>query len=89
MVILPKRDALFLKLLSLSKQDLVELSGELKLNPRGKVADVVRRLADIPGIESSLDSFIKRKYAERIEQRRQVISDSDLLRELGKLRLDI
>ena len=75
------------KLESVGKADLAELSAELgvpvnRSDARGVIAArVVERNAP-----QAVDAFIKRKYAEGVQYRREnVISDEDLLAELRKV----
>ena len=75
------------KLESVGKADLAELSAELgvpvnRSDARGVIAArVVERNAP-----QAVDAFIKRKYAERVQCRREnVISDEDMLAELRKV----
>lgn len=72
------------KLNTLRKPDLQELAREFNLDPRGSHGDIVLRL--IRQDPTGIDTFIKRKYQERVTERRNnVISDQDLLEELGRV----
>ncbi len=47
----------------------------------GSSSDIIKRLVDIPDIDPQIDT-IKQQYVLRIKERRAVISDNDLIKEL-------
>jgi len=53
---------------------------------RGSVTDIIKRLIDIADIDSKVDAFIKQQYALKIEERKAIISDDDLVQELHKVK---
>lgn len=51
----------------------------------GSSSDVIKRLMDINDIDEQIDQFIKQEYEKRIAERRKLISDEDLIKELHKV----
>ena len=64
-------------------RDFAEATGQ---NSSGSATDIIKRLVDIPDIDSQIDMFIKQQYTLRIKERRTVISDNDLIKELHKVK---
>ena len=63
---------------------LKELAGELGLARGGRQGHIIDRLAEQD--QARIDTFIKHKYREKVTERREnIISDQDLLAELGRV----
>lgn len=52
----------------------------------GSATDVIKRLIDIKNIDSKIDDFIKQEYSLRIKERKNLINDEDLIKELHKVK---
>mgnify|MGYP001601602415 CR=1 FL=1 len=74
-----------LKLSSIPLEQLRNFSESLRQNDAGSATDIIKRLIDIPDIDSKIDSFIKQQYTTRIRERKALISDDDLVKELYKV----
>jgi len=75
-----------LKLSSIPLKKLKEFTGSIGQNNTGGATDIIKRLIDIQNIDAKIDSFIKQQYSLRIKERRALISDEDLIRELHKVK---
>lgn len=72
------------KLNSVHVKDLRELAKLLNIDSRGRHGEIVMRL--IGQNMGDIDDFIKRKYQEKVSERRnKIISDADLISELHKV----
>ncbi len=74
--------------LKLSSTPLEKLRGFAKAvgqDNKGRATDIIKRLIDRSDIDSKIDAFIKQQYALRIKERKAVISDEDLIKELHKV----
>ncbi|HUD21195.1 MAG TPA: hypothetical protein VMQ44_03985 [Candidatus Saccharimonadales bacterium] len=78
-----KIDLINSKLKSLSADFLRELASNNNINSRGNKSEVIVRLLPLPS--NIIDEFIKSKYTERVEERRRLISDDELISELEKI----
>jgi len=47
---------------------------------------MIKRLIDIQDIDPKIDTFIKQQYSLRIKERKNLISDEDLIKELHKVK---
>lgn len=74
-----------LKLSSIPLEKLRGFAQAVGQDKRGRATDIIKRLIDISGIDSQIDEFVKQQYALRIKERRTVISDEDLIKELHKV----
>lgn len=86
MPLLSRKQVLNLKLSSIPVDRLRELALNLEIDKRGSGADVVKKLLSFPVTGEVIDDFMKHKYTKRIETRRLIISDSELKKELGKVK---
>lgn len=75
-----------LKLSSIPLEGLKNFAETLGQDNNGSAADIIKRLIDISDIDSQIDAFIKQQYALRIKERKAVISDDDLVKELHKVK---
>lgn len=74
-----------LKLSSIPLGKLKEFAGSIERNNTGSATDIIKRLIDIQNIDSKIDTFIKNQYLLRIKERKKLISDEDLIKELHKV----
>lgn len=75
-----------LKLKSIPLTNLRELASNLGFSKSGSAAGIIKRILEYQIEEEKIDEFIKQKYAEKIKQRRAIISDEDLKKELMKVK---
>ncbi len=75
-----------LKLGSIPLEKLRNFADILGQSNGGKATDIIKRIIDIPGIDGKIDAFIKKEYACRIKERKDLISDEDLTKELYKVK---
>lgn len=64
-------------------RNFAESAGQSNL---GSATDVIKRLIDIKNIDSKIDDFIKQEYSLRIKERKNLINDEDLIKELHKVK---
>ncbi|MEO0196807.1 MAG: hypothetical protein ABIL78_02720 [candidate division WOR-3 bacterium] len=86
MALLSEKEVLNLKLNSIPLSQLKELASYLGISYRGTAADIIKKIIKEKPNQKSIDEFIKRKYQEKIENRRKIISDEDLKKELMKVK---
>lgn len=74
-----------LKLRGIRSQELKELAVSFGIEKKGTAGDIIKRCieANIPQVR--IDSFIKLKYQDQILERQSVISDKELIEEVGKV----
>jgi hypothetical protein len=83
-MLVSKKELANLKLKSILANDLRELAYSLKINPSGTASNLITKLIDVP--QDKIDEFIRAKYKALVEERRKVISDDDLKKELLKVK---
>lgn len=85
MSLVTKKELISIKLNSIPLPLLKELALKIGLSAQGNGTDLKNRLAGID--ENTLDKFIKEKYKDLIiEERRKVVSDEDLIKELNGIK---
>jgi hypothetical protein len=82
-MLVSKKELINLKLNSMRNQEIKELAEIFGIPIKGSKTDIIKNLITIS--ESKIDNFIKNKYREYIEQRREIISDKELKQELMKV----
>jgi hypothetical protein len=82
-MIATKKELNNFKLSGIKSDDLKELCLKCGIKSESKASDNIKKLIDID--PEKLDSFIKEKYTNQVTQRRKLISDSNLIKELGKV----
>jgi hypothetical protein len=65
---------------------LQSLAGELGISSGGSAAEIVKRILAEGPSETRVNRFVKQMYLQRIEERRKLISDDELKRELFKVK---
>ncbi|OHB55305.1 MAG: hypothetical protein A2173_08690 [Planctomycetes bacterium RBG_13_44_8b] len=75
-----------LKLSSIPLEKLRVFAASLGQSNSGKASDIIKRLIDISNIDSQIDNYIKQQYMLKIKDRRAIISDNDLIKELHKVK---
>jgi len=83
-MLVSKKELINLKLNSIKVNELKELAESLGIDTKGKTSDLIKRLINAP--EKKIDDFIKRKYREYVKERQKIISDTELKRELMKVK---
>jgi len=86
MPLLSQKEVLNLKLGCIKVPQLKILVSNLGVSSSGKVAEIIKRIFERQPDEELINEFIKQKYRERIKERRAIISDEDLKRELMKVK---
>jgi len=82
MSLLSQKEILNLKLSCIKAPQLRTLATELDIFNKGNGAEIIKRILERQPNEKIINEFIKRKYAETIQERRSIISDTDLKKEL-------
>lgn len=82
-MLVSKKELTNLKLKSIKSEGLKELAINLGIDSRGTVANLIKKLIDVP--QNKIDEFIKVKYQRQIQERQNLISDQDLKQELMKV----
>jgi hypothetical protein len=86
MSLLSQKEVLNLKLGCIPLPQLKILALNLGISDKGSATEIIKRILDKQRDEKTIDEFIKQKYAERIQERRSIISDEDLKKELMKVK---
>lgn len=85
MSLVTKKELISLKLNSINVELLRELATRERLNYRGSATELKNRL--ITTDSKKIDLFIKEKYKEQLEERRILVSDKDLIKELSNVKI--
>jgi len=75
-----------LKLSTIPLEKLRNFAESIGQNDSGSATDIIKRLIDIQNIDSKIDAFIKQEYSLRIKERKDLINDVDLIKELHKVK---
>lgn len=75
-----------LKLSSIPLEKLRNFAENIGRSDAGSATDIIKRIIDIPDVDPKIDSFIKQQYTARIKERKALISDEDLIKELNKVK---
>lgn len=86
MPLLSPKEVLNLKLNCIKVPQLKTLSSELGISISGNTAEIIKRIFERQPDEDLINEFIKQKYTESIKERRAIISDEDLKKELMKVK---
>lgn len=86
MPLLSQKEVLNLKLSCIPLSDLKILSQNLDVNNIGTAVEIIKRILEENPNEKVIDEFIKSKYLKKIQERRTIISDEDLKKELLKVK---
>jgi len=86
MPLLSQKEVLNLKLSCIPLLQLRILALELYIPNKGKVTDIIKEIWESQPDEQIINEFIKKRYAEKIQERRENISDEDLKKELTKVK---
>jgi len=85
MLLLSQKEVLNLKLGCIPLPQLKILALNLGISDKDSAAEIIKRILEEQEDEKTIDEFIKQKYAEKIQERRSIISDEDLKKELMKV----
>jgi hypothetical protein len=86
MPLLSAKEVKNLKLSSIPLEGLRGFAKTVGQDNRGSATDIIKRLIDISNVDSLIDGFIKQQYSLRIKERKALISDEDLIKELHKVK---
>lgn len=73
-----------LKLKAIKADDLKEFAASVGIEPKGSASDLIKKLIGLP--QNKIDSFIKAKYQAQVKKRQKLISDSELIKEVKKVK---
>ena len=86
MPLLSSREVRNLKLSSIPLPKLRTFAESLQQSSRGNGTEIIKHLINLQNIDNALNAFIKKQYNERIKERKSLISDNELIKELYKVR---
>ncbi|PKP60172.1 hypothetical protein CVT91_05510 [Candidatus Atribacteria bacterium HGW-Atribacteria-1] len=86
MPLLSQKEVLNLKLSCIKAPQLRILASNFGLTGKGSASETIKRVLESHPDEKIIDAFIKQKYTETIQERRTIISDEDLKKELRKVK---
>lgn len=86
MPLLSQKEVLNLKLSCISLPQLKILALNLGITGGGSATEIIKKLIGKELDEKTINEFIKERYIEKIQERRTVISDNDLKKELMKVK---
>ncbi|RCK75125.1 MAG: hypothetical protein IGBAC_1261 [Ignavibacteriae bacterium] len=86
MPMLSQKEVLKLKLSCIPLAQLQVLAINLGISNTGSTSVIIKRILEKHPDEEVIDKFIKQKYREKIQERRAIISDEDLKKELLKVK---
>lgn len=86
MPLLSQKEVLNLKLSCIPLPQLKMLALNLGINNTGSATEIVKRALESKPDEKTIEEFIKQRYAEKIQERRSIISDDNLKKELMKVK---
>lgn len=85
MPLLSSKEVLKLKLESIKEEHLKELASLLNITARGNLGRIIEQIVESRPNEELIEKFIKEKYQEKVANRRAIISDEELKKELTKV----
>jgi len=86
MPLLSQREVLNLKLSCIPLPQLKILASDLGDSNKGSATDIIKRIWESQPDERIVNEFIKKRYTEKIQERKVNISDEDLKKELAKVK---
>ncbi len=86
MPLLSQKEVLNLKLSCIPLPQLKTFTLNLGISNTGSAGEIIKRVLDKEIDVKIVQEFIKQKYNEKIQKRREIISDEDLKRELMKVK---
>ncbi len=86
MPLFSQKEILNFKLKTIPKPFLKELALSLRVNSKGKVSEIIKRIIDKSPNMKTIDKFIKQKYPEKAQEWKETISDESLKKELNKVK---
>jgi len=87
MPLLSQKEVLNLKLSCIKAPQLRTLALNLGLSNKDSVTEIIKRISESYPDEKRINAFIKQKYTEAIQERRKIISDEDLKKQLMKVEI--
>ena len=86
MPLLSQKEVLNLKLSCIKVPQLRILASDLGISSSGNAAEIIKRIFERQPDGELINEFIKQRYTEGIQERRAIISDVDLKKELMKVK---
>jgi len=86
MPLLSQKEVLNLKLGCIRVSQLKILASELGISNSGKSTEIIKRIFERQPNEEIINDFIRQRHTERIKERRVIISDEDLKKELMRVK---
>ena len=88
MPLFSNKQLLNLKLSSIKSENLKELADNLGISPKGSASEIIKRILEMLPLppENIIDAFIKTLYLQKIQERKELISDADLRNEVSKVK---
>lgn len=86
MPLLSQKEVLNLKLGCIPLTQLKTLAVNLEISNAGSSTDIIKRILEKHPNEKVIDEFIRLKYTEKIQERRSIISDVELKKEIMKVK---
>jgi len=88
MPLFSNKQLLNLKLSSIKSENLKELAVNLGISKKGSASEITKRILEMKPLppENTIDAFIKSLYLQKIQERKELISDADLRHEVSKVK---
>ncbi len=86
MPLLSQKEVLNLKLRCIKVPQLKILASELGISNSGKTTEIIKRIFEKQPNEEIINEFIRQRHIKKIKERRAIISDEDLKRELMRVK---
>jgi len=86
MPLLSAKEVRNLKLSTIPLEKLRNFAESVEQGNSGSATDITKRIIDINNIDSQINAFIKQEYSLRIKERKNLINDEDLIKELHKVK---
>ncbi|MCM8809608.1 MAG: hypothetical protein NC934_05505 [Candidatus Omnitrophica bacterium] len=86
MPLLSRKEVLNLKLSCIPLPQLKTFALNFSVGNIGSANEIIKKVLNKEPEEKVIDEFIKQKYTEKIQERRRIISDEDLKKELMKVK---
>ncbi len=85
MTLLGEKEVVNLKLRSIPSPQLKILARNLLSIDKGQAGDIIKMILEGPSDGDAIDKFIRERYDKKILERKEIISDEDLKKELMKV----
>jgi len=82
-MLVSKKELANLKLKAIKAGELKELAANVGVEPKGSATDLIKKLINLS--QDEINAFIKAKYQAQVKKRQNLISDSELTKEVQKV----